>query len=446
MKILFINNFLSKETIYREPLGILSLSAAIKHKHNVYIAEPSKDNLNKKIIKIKPDIIAYSLRTSCHQYYIDLNRHLKKKFNFISVFGGPHATFFPQMINEDGVDCICRGEADEAFLEFLDTLESGGNITKVKNFWIKKNGKIYKNECRPLIQDLDKLKFVDRSLLDRYDEIKNNKVRNFMTGRGCPFNCSYCFNSGFKKLYHGQKYVRRRSVDSVIKEIKEVRDKYKIEFVLFEDDTFNLDKEWLREFSDKFHTLNLNFGCIGIRPDFIDEEIVILLKKANCVNVTFGLETGNEIIRKNVLGRNISDMHIINCAKMLRKYNIKFITNNVIGIPTSSLEDDLKTLELNIKCKPFYSLACIIQPYPSTQIYDLAVKNNLFKENAFDNLRSFYGESPLKIDNKFERENLQRIFALVVRYPFLYPYVRWMIRLKIRSFYSFINNIYKAYI
>ena len=443
MRVLFIYKF-----EYVEPLGIMYLSSMLKSKgYETYFLDIKfEKKIMSEIKKISPDVIAYSVRTGFHQHYTDLNNDLKKKFDFISVFGGPHATFFPHMINEAGVDCVCRGEADEAFLEFLDALESGKNITKIKNFWIKKNGKIYKNDCRPLIQDLDKLKFADRALLDNYEEIRNSKVRSFMTGRGCPFNCSYCFNAGFKKLYPGQKYLRRRSVDSVIQEIKEVKDKYKIEFVFFEDDTFNVDKEWLREFSAKFSALNLKFGCAGIRADFLDEEAAMLLKKANCTNVTFGLESGSEPIRKNILGRNMSNLQIINCAKNLRKYNIRYVTENILAIPTASLEDDLKTLELNMKCKPFYCITHIMQPYPCTEICDIAIKNNMFKENAFDNLGSFYGKSPLKISNRLERENLQRIMALIVRYPFLYPHARWLISLKIKGFYSFLHNSYKAWI
>ncbi|MDP8236235.1 MAG: cobalamin-dependent protein, partial [Candidatus Erginobacter occultus] len=171
MRVLFINKFLDKHTIYREPLGIMSLASAISPIHKVFILEPTRENIFRKIENIKPHIIAYSLRSGYHQYYIDLNTILKKKYGFISVFGGSHPTFFPEMINEDGVDCVCRGEAEEAFLEFLDLLEAKKDITKIKNFWIKKANQIYKNPCRPLVQNLDKLKFPSRSIFDDYPEI-----------------------------------------------------------------------------------------------------------------------------------------------------------------------------------------------------------------------------------------------------------------------------------
>src|SRR3990167_2503356 len=118
MKVLFINKFLDKHTIYRVPLGILYLSSSLKKAgHDVCICEPSRQGIDDRIQQIKPDIIGYSLRTGFHRYYIDLNKKLKKKFKFFSVFGGPHATFFPEMINEEGVDCVALGECDSAFVE-----------------------------------------------------------------------------------------------------------------------------------------------------------------------------------------------------------------------------------------------------------------------------------------------------------------------------------------
>lgn len=445
MKVLFINKFLGKYEFYREPLGIISLASAINHKHKVSIVDPIKENLHKKITEFKPDVIAYSIRTGFHRYYIDLNTKLKSKYNFFSVFGGPHATFFPDMINQDGVDCVCRGEAEGAFLELLDALEKKRDITKIKNFWIKKNGKIYKNECRALVQNLDGLKFPDRSLFGNHKEIKESKIKSFITGRGCPFNCPYCFNKGLKKMYSNQNYVRRRSVKNVIREIKEVKKNYNLKIVIFEDDTFNLGKEWLREFSKEFKKLNLKCFCKGIRVDLFDEETAKLLKEANCYRVTFGLESGSEKIRKNILNRNMSNEQIIRCAMLLRKYGIRFLTENILGIPGSSLEDDLETLRLNLICKPTYGHANIMQPYPGTEIHEIAVKNKLCKKLIFDELGSLNDVSNLKINNKLERENLQKLFAPTVKFPFIYPHIRWLIKLRLGFIYSLIYHFVKAY-
>ncbi len=446
MKVLIVAGIVDKSSIYREPLGIMSLASAVKHKHKVFVADPSRDDIDKTVSEIKPDLIAYSLRTGFHQRFLDINRKLKEKYDFVSIFGGPHPTFFPQMITEEGVDCVCRGEGDEAFLELLNLLESGGDITKIKNLWVKENNKVHKNDVRELIQNLDTLEFLDRTIFDDYDEVKNSKVRSFITGRGCPFNCSYCFNAGFKQLYKGQRYVRRRSVDHVIRELTDVKEKYGITLALFEDDIFNLDKKWLREFSEKFRKLDLQCIIIGIRVDFMDEEVARLLKEANCIRVSFGIESGSEPIRRIILGRNITNGQVINCARLLRKNGIGFTTENIIAIPTSTLEDDLKTLELNIECKPLFSIAHIMHPYPSTEIFKIAVEQGMFDGDTFDSFGNYYKESPLKIENKTERENLQKLFALTVSFPFLYPHMRRLIRLRLTWLYTLLFTIHKAYV
>lgn len=447
MRVLFINKFLDKHTIYREPLGIMSLISAISPRHRAFLLEPGRDNLFKKIEKINPDIIAYSLRSGYHQDYIDLNKALKEKYGFISVFGGPHPTFFPKMINEEGVDCVCRGEAEEALLELLDLLEDKKDVTRVKNFWIKRAGRIHKNPCRPLVQNLDSLKFPSRSIFDDYPEISRAGIRSFIAGRGCPFNCSYCFNAQFKKLYSGENFVRRRSVDNVIREVREVKRKYNFEVARFEDDTFNTDKEWLREFSQEFGELGIKLICTGIRADLIDEDQVRWLKAANCIAVSFGIETGSEKVRREILQRHMSDEQIIECARLFRKYGIFYTTENILAIPNTTLEDDLQTLELNIACRTRYPLASIMQPYPGTRIYDTVLRHGLCPGDLLDNLpESFYDKSVIEIEHKHERENLQRLFAITVRFPFLHPQIRWLIRLRLGAFYSFLGKVYKVYV
>jgi len=446
MKVLFINKFLDKEAIYRDPLGIMTLAAMVRPKHKVFVIEPVRENVKKRMDEIQPDVIAYSLRTGYHRYYIDLNLQLKKKYKFISIFGGPHVTFYPNVINEEGVDTICQGEADEAFAEFVDVLEQGGDINKVKNFWIKTPAGIIKNEKRPLNQNLDSIPFPDRKMFNDYEEVRIAKVHSFIASRGCPFKCTYCFNDGMSKSYEGQKYVRRRSVDNVIEELKIVKEKYDLKIAIFEDDTFNLSRKWLKEFCEKFSKLNLKLLPIGVRAELIDEEQVQWLKKANCVSLIFGLESGNEKVRREVLFRNITDKKMIECARLLRKYGIGFATENILAIPTSTLDDDIETLALNLKCKPLYGGAKLMQPYPGTMIYNIAVRMGLFKEKNFDVLTDFTASSNLKMDNRLERENLQRLFAIVIRFPFLFRYIRFLIKLRLKPLYAVLHEIFKAYI
>jgi len=233
-------------------------------------------------------------------------------------------------------------------------------------------------------------------------------------------------------------------VDNVIQEVREVKEKYGLEIAIFEDDTFNLNRAWLKEFCLKFKEMDVRFICIGIRADMMDDESAALLKAAGCLSVVFGIESGSEEVRERMLNRRTTNEVILNCAHLLKKHGVRFITENILAIPTSSLEDDFTTLRLNMKCKPFFSCAQIMQPYPGTEIYDRSIELGLFEENDFSALGSFTRTSQLQIENRRERENLQRLFSLTVSFPFLYPLLSVLIRLPLRLLYTFLHDIHKA--
>jgi len=149
--------------------GPMWLSAVLKqHGHQCEIAGVNYKEVEQTVKEFKPDIVAYTTFSGGHKTYLDWNRQLKNKYKLFSMFGGPHTTFSPEMVEEDGVDAVCRGEGFEAMPEFVNKLEKGEDITNVKNWWVKVDGKIYRNEQRPLIKNLDILPPLDRSLYKRY--------------------------------------------------------------------------------------------------------------------------------------------------------------------------------------------------------------------------------------------------------------------------------------
>lgn len=448
MKILFINNLLGRSFVYKEPLGLEYLSAYVKQKNAAIIDiidTGSPQNVFRKVQQFKPDLIAYSIRSGFHQFYLDLNRALKRNFTFLSVFGGPHTTFAPETINEDGVDIICRGEGEEALFDLITQLERGEDISRIENLWVKKDGVIFQNPIRPLVENLDLFPFPDRSLLDKYPEIKTQKLRNFITTRGCPYDCTYCFNNETKNLYKTKgRYLRRRSVDNVIEEIKEVKERCRIEAVHFEDDTFNLFPKWIFEFCEKYRReLHLPFRC-NIRLDSINEEIIRSLKEAGCIYVVIAIESGVERVRKDILNRNITDEQILYASSLLKKYGIRFLTENMLAIPFTTLDDDLRTLDLNMRIKPDYPHASLFQPYPGTKLGRLAQEAGLYDGN-YTNLSSPYSESPIKTTNKLERENLQKLFAIIVQFPLLRKIIRPLLKLRLSYVYNIFYLLWRPY-
>lgn len=411
MKALFI-----QQDIFRN-YGVMVLSSVLKangHSCDLLIDMLEKDIIG-KIKSVNPDIICFSIPSTRVSWMCNLAKKIKSETNKLIVVGGPHPTFFPEIINEDCVDIACAGEGEYALLELLDKLEKGKDITTIKNIAVKMGGKIYRNPPRNLIENLDELPYPDREIYLKYDFIEDQNTEYFMAGRGCPYNCSFCFNKKYNALYKGKgKILRRHSVSRVISEIKDViRKKDNITHLVFRDDTFILGpKEWFDEFFARYKKeINLPFSIMA-RADLVTDEIIKKLKDAGCHSIRMGIESGNAHLRENVLRKGVTNEQILRAARIIKKYDIKLQVYNIIGIPGETVETALETYELSMKIHPDYAWCSLLQPYPGTEILDIAVKQNLISKdyNIRDLDNSYFQDLPLNLDNKKEMISLQKLF------------------------------------
>ena len=235
--------------IWFEWIGIMSISAFLKkHGHSCEVVIGTKEETIKELKQIQPDIIAISSMTSQHEQIYEIAKAIKwAGLKSVVVVGGAHPTFAPTMLEEEGIDIICRGAGKYPMFELAEALDTGKDYSRIQNLWVKKKGKIIKNEMRQLVEDLDSLPFPDRELYNKYPKYFEDKTfETFIVTRGCPFQCTFCFNHAFAKLYKGKgRFVRFRSVDSVIQEVKEVTRKFHSRSVVFADSTFNIHKKLL---------------------------------------------------------------------------------------------------------------------------------------------------------------------------------------------------------
>lgn len=447
MRILFIYKYKDYE-----PLGLMTLSAFLKNQGHqcIYIDTKFEVNLIKQVKNLAPDIIAYSILTGNHLYFRDINLKLKRHLNFLAVFGGPHCTLFPEFINEDGVDIISRGESEEAILDLVNRLMLKKDITNIPNLYVKQNEKIYKNEMAPLCLDLDSIPFPDRDLVNVYKHYKKMRRRDVISLRGCPYQCTYCYNHAFKDIYRSKgKYVRHRSVDNVIAELKILKVKYNTKVFHFQDDLFTMDKAWTLQFCKMFKDeIGLRFE-IQVRVNHIDEEIVIALKDAGCVWALYGIETGNINIRKELLQRDITDDQIIEVSKLFHKHKIRTMSVNMLGLPEESFENTLETLNINIKCMPNYAWNSIYQPYPKTQLAQYSIEKGYFKGNENDFKESFlYGKSKLSTTDIKRIVRFHYLFSLAVSMPKLKRFFVFLTLLPLNKAYQmlfFLHRVYAAF-
>jgi anaerobic magnesium-protoporphyrin IX monomethyl ester cyclase len=130
--------------------------------------------------------------------------------------------------------------------------------------------------------------------------------------------------------------------------------------------------------------VGLPFWC-QVRANLVTDGKIALFRESGCVLVSFGVEAGNQHLRNVILNRNMSDEEILGAAATLRRHGIAFMTNNMIGLPTGSLETGLETLELNARIRPAYANVFLYQPYPKTALGELAYQEG-WMMGSFDDL------------------------------------------------------------
>ena len=264
-----------------------------------------------------------------------------------------------------------------------------------------------------------------------------------ITSRGCPYQCSYCFNHAYNRLYNTSGRVRRRSVDNVIQEIQQLKQEFPLKMVIFQDDTFILDKPWLQEFSGKYKKeVGVPFRCM-VHPAHIDAQAVALLKEAGCTMVGMGIECADEFYLQKILKRNLTLEQIYQAAQMIRKQSISLRTHNLLGLPGAGWDVELKTIQANIRCRPALARASVASFYPRTDMYDLARQQGLVQEG----FKSHFSGSNWVLDRgqgglieQGRLDNLSCLFPLLVRFPFLTVFAKQLIRLPLKGVFSLINR------
>jgi len=428
MRVLFITNPYSVDI-----LGLGYLSAIAKADgHETFIAHT--ENTAHAIKEFSPDVVGYSVITGEQKGYLASAKIVKSiNKNIITIFGGAYPTYFPKQM--DNVDVLFKGEAELTFQIFLHELECG-YFTPWVGTKIIDHGK--------LIDDIDRIPMPDRDLLyNHFPENKNNPIRNVLTSRGCLFNCSHCNNSAFKKMYAPQRTLRYHSIERVINECLEVKNVYNAKFIFFQDDEFTADKDRLSNFADEYsRKVGLNYHA-QLRIDLLDRDRAVMLHESGCKSVGFAIESGSEEYRRKILKRNMTNEQIINGARLLRHHGIRIKTQNMIGLPYESFSDAVKTLDINMKCKPTVAWVSLYQPYPRTELGDMCIRDGLFQVNADDIIITSFENSVLPLPNKKKFTNLHRLFGIVCNIPILRLFLPLLVSVPNNRFYDWLYRTWK---
>lgn len=415
--------------------GVRTMSAHLKtHGHStqiIFMPDPYGDNLmygvkryEEKVLSAltalcaDTDLVGITLMTNFFDNAVQITERLKKDLSVPIIWGGVHPTIRPEESIEYA-DMICIGDGEDALLELVEKIDKGADIFTTQNFWIKGNGRVYKNPLGELAKSLDSYPIPDysneghyvlydggikpltqdllRLLLERGTVSAYLKKIGYqtMTGRGCPHRCTYCINDTIKGLYEGQGYLRWRSVDHVMEELMWVKENMPyVGYIWISDDAFfarnlkNLET-FCREYKEK---IGLPFSCLG-SPLTVTEEKMELLVDAGLIYIQLGIESGSRNIQELFNRKNMSNEVMIKAIRTINRYKDRMFPPSydfILDVPYETERDKIESLRFIADIpKPFRLQPFSLVLYPGTKLYQMAKSDGMIG----DDRREIYAKS-----------------------------------------------------
>jgi radical SAM superfamily enzyme YgiQ (UPF0313 family) len=154
--------------------------------------------------------------------------------------------------------------------------------------------------------------------------------------------------------------------------------------------------------------------------------------------VGFGVEAGSERVRQTIYNKRITDHDIIAASKALNAAGVKFLTFNMVGAPSETMEEMIKTIDINQRIKTDYTRCSIMQPYPRTAIYDYCIKQGYINPDAKIQSFTYFESSILKYDRMTKKKiiNIMKLFSIFCKYRWMTPHINKIVSLPLGPIYS----------
>lgn len=392
------------------PLGLLYLASYINKNSKTFkakIIDIGNEKLSlleiiKKIKTIKPFVVGITSMTPQLQGTLELAVNIKNNIKNVPIFlGGPHVSADPNYVKRHHkiFDYAIIGEGEITFLNSLNKLLQKKHIPKIQK------------SIPPL--DLDILPVADKKLIKRY---QYKQTESMMFSRGCPFQCYYCSRPSISHI------VRYRTVKNLISEIKKCYPFCKGK-ISFQDDTFTMRRDKVIEFCQEIiiQKIKISWDC-NTRIDLVDKELLTLMKQAGCKQINFGIESGNERVRKQIIHKgNFSNKDIYKVFKYCKTLKIIIACYFMIGHPTETKKElnDTKNMILNSKIDVLG--LSIPTPFPGSVLYEIALKEGIISPSIIDDFSSkklglgYSGIYPIYISNNINRDYLFNLMKYINR-------------------------------
>lgn len=446
------------------PLGILYLASSIQQdgNHDVdvldcFAKKMSLRSLLKYIRKNPVDALGISFTTDARFAAFDTAAAVKKEFPNITVIGGgPHVTVAAEdtLSHIKEFDICVRVEGEITLVETLNALEKGESLDTVEGITYRSGNKIISTSNRKIIPKLDTIPFPAWDLIDlktynqhtrgyfRRDEHLTTSV---VSNRGCPGNCSFCYNNQV-----WGRIVRVRGVQNFIDEIEMLYTKYGVRHFRISDDTFNITIKRVIEICDEIKRRGLEFQWeCHLRADQVSCEMLKHMKESGCIQVTYGVESVNDETLHGLIGKRITIEQVDQMAAWCRELDILYVGGYIISFPDETIEDMYNTVNHMKKIGGRTGLN-ILKIYPGTQIEKIARERGVLPEGFSwgdrkwtykDSLPALSGAIPFYIE-KISWDELQQVlfqWAKMNNIGLLKP--MWLSIIGIRSF----NDVYRLF-
>ncbi|TRZ96056.1 radical SAM protein [bacterium] len=312
---------------------------------------------------IKPNIIGLSAYTQEINHVALLAQKIKKRYpGIITVIGGIHATALPLETLQEflSFDFLIFGEGEITLYELIEALKNNRPLTHIKGLGFRSNDKIYINEHREWIFELDKLPFPAWDLFPRVEQYP------IISSRGCPFKCIFCTRPLGNK-------VRERSPENVMAELKGLVIKYNAKSIIFRDETFGVNKKRAMRIADMIIEENINEHLrwdMHSRVDVVDYEFLDKMKCAGCVHVGFGVESGNANVLK-MSKKGITLEQAKKAVEISRELGLETSSYFILGLPHETNKTAWNTINFARKLNTDTVSIAIMIPFPGTEIAEM---------------------------------------------------------------------------
>lgn len=443
------------------PLGLGYISSYMKSKgHDVLILDPemqgiTEDGLYDIINREDPGIIGLSSVTPNFSLACRMAKKIKSVSDAVIVYGGIHASTFSDRIiqNHPEFDIVVYGEGEETMAELAEVIRSNSyspeRLKQIKGICFRDSGSVNKTPARRYIEDVDTFPFPDRDSID-LDVYKatghigvSSKVANVLTSRGCPARCTFCESF----LTMGYKF-RAHSAGYVLSELKQLKEKYGVEQVVFNDDTFTINYDRVKTICEGLinNNYNMKWFCFARVNTIRDIEMLRLMKAAGCVQINFGVETGDEDMMKSIK-KGITLDQARKAFKLAHKAGIKTSAGFIFGFPGETRETIERTIKFAVELNPDVALFNVLVPFPGSETFQSfpELHGKIDDTDFWDSFKtaSAGGDPVIELPGLTKEDLKKAIVRANKRYYMRFGYLVKQLS-RIRSYYELKSNVIGA--